>query len=103
MTWSECLTMRSSFFSTYPLREEVTSTWWPVTFSCMEASSSDWNLLALARGRNAECLAIFRDRAPGDQYALARQDLGDPAVRPRLVRLLGRPPHSGPSGRRPRG
>jgi hypothetical protein len=30
--------MRSSFFSTYPLREEVTSTWWPVTFSCMEAS-----------------------------------------------------------------
>src|SRR6185312_16390906 len=92
MTWSECLTMRSSFFSTYPLREEVTSTWWPVTFSCMEASfdSSDWNLLTLARRRNAERLAIFGDRAPRDQHALARQDLGDAAVRERLVRLLGR-------------
>src|SRR4029079_13880999 len=92
MTWSDCLTMRSSFFSTYPLREEVTSTWWPVTFSCMEASfdSSDWNLTTLARRRNAERLAIFGDRAPRDQHALARQDLGDAAVRERLVRLLGR-------------
>src|SRR4029434_9507804 len=94
MTWSECLTMRSSFFSTYPLREEVTSTWWPVTFSCMEASFAlylpDWNLFAFARRRNAERLAIFGDGTSRDQHALARQDLGDAAVRQRLVRLFGR-------------
>ena len=26
------------FLDVSPCREEVTSTWWPVTFSCMEAS-----------------------------------------------------------------
>jgi hypothetical protein len=31
----------------------------------------DWNLLALARRRNAERLAIFGDGAPRDQHALA--------------------------------
>src|SRR6185437_13846570 len=104
ITCSKCRPIRSSFFSTYPRRAGVTSTWWPVTLSCIAVSFSgvgadiisitiDSHLAqarapALVGGRNAHRLAVFRDGAACDGNAFRREQLGDAAIAQRRFRLL---------------